>query len=165
MFDIEKSNVITNSLPTSCNLNKDKDLKPVEESEYRGMASYLLYLTTSPPNMIFVVCMCAQFQAFPKESHISMVKRILTCLSGTQQMGLWYPKGADCDLVGYSNSDFVGSILDRKSTSSICHLLGNSFVLWHSKKKASVTLSTVEEENVVVDNCCAQLILDETTSQ
>lgn len=88
--------------------------------------------------------MCEHFQASPKKRHISAVKRIMKYLSDTHQMGLWYLKETDCDLVGYSNSEFVRCILDRKSNSGICHLFRNSLVSWHRKKQASVALSTIE---------------------
>lgn len=65
-----------------------------------------LYITTSHPDIMFSVCMCARFQESPKESHLCVVKRIMRYLIDTQQMGMWYPKGAYCDLIEYSNPDF-----------------------------------------------------------
>ncbi|PNX58596.1 copia protein, partial [Trifolium pratense] len=135
-------------MSTSCYLDKDEGGKSVDESKYRGMIGSLLYLTASRPDIMFSVCMCARFQANPKESHLSAVKRIMRYLIGTQKMGLWYPRGTNCTLVGYSDSDFAGCKMDRKSTSGTCHLLGNSLVSWHSKKQASVALSTAEAEYV-----------------
>lgn len=73
-------------------------------------------------------------------------------------MGLLYPKGVDCDLLRYLNPDFIGCRLERKSTSDTCHLLGNSLVWWHSKKQASVMLSTLEATYVFEVSCCAQTI-------
>ncbi|XP_020999369.1 uncharacterized mitochondrial protein AtMg00810-like [Arachis duranensis] len=67
-------------------------------------------------------------------------------------------QGSTCDLIGYSDSDFAGCKLDRKSTSGTCHLLGNSLVLWHSKKQVSVALSTAEAEYVAAGSCCAQIL-------
>ena len=73
-------------------------------------------------------------------------------------MGLWYPKGASCSLIEYSDFDFAGCKLDRKSTSGTCHLLGNSLISWHSKKQVSVALSTTEAEYVAARSCCAQIL-------
>ena len=107
---------------------------------------------------MFSVCMCARYQACPKESHLSAVKRIMRYLIGTCTMGLWYPKGASSSLIGYSDSDFAGCKLDRKSTSGTCHLLGNSLISWHSKKQVSVALSTAEAEYVAAGSCYAQIL-------
>jgi len=74
------------------------------------------------------MCVCACFQANPKESHIIAVKRILKYLKGTASFGLWYPSRASPSLVGYSDADCGGCKIDRKITSGICHLLGCSLV-------------------------------------
>lgn len=73
-------------------------------------------------------------------------------------MVLLYPKWIDCTLVRYSDYDFVGCKSYIKNMNSTFHLLGISFVSWHIKKKASVTLSTIEVKYVVVSNYCAQVI-------
>ena len=102
--------------------------------------------------------MCARYQSNPKESHLKAVKRIFRYLHGTPKYGLWYSKGSDCSLVGYSDSDFAGCKSDRKSTSGTCHLFSNSLVSWHSKKQVSVALSTAEAEYVAAGSCCAQIL-------
>jgi hypothetical protein len=85
-------------------------------------------------------------------------KRILRYLVSTPCFGIWYPKGSTFDLIGYSNSDYAGCKVDRKSTSVTCQFLGRSLVSWSSKKHTSVALSTAEAEYVVVGQCCAQLL-------
>ena len=106
----------------------------VDQTLYRSMIGSLLYLTASRPNIMFSVCMCARFQANPKEVHLIAVKRILRYLKHTPSIGLWYPKGARFELVDYSDSDYAGCKVDRKSTSRGCHLLDRSLVSWSSKK-------------------------------
>ncbi|KAJ9562341.1 hypothetical protein OSB04_007501 [Centaurea solstitialis] len=73
----------------------------------------------------------------PKESHLNAVKRIFWYLKGTLDLGLWYPKDSGFDLIRYSDSDFAGSKLDRKSTTGSCQLLGGKLVSWSSKKQHS----------------------------
>ena len=75
---------------------------------YRGMIGSLLYLTASRLNIMYSVCLCARFQSCPKESHLSAIKRILRYLKGIMDIGLWYPKGDNLELIGYSNADFAG---------------------------------------------------------
>ena len=107
---------------------------------------------------MFSVCMCARYQANPKESHLSVVKRIMRYLLGTINLGLWYPKNSSYNLVGYFDSDFARCKTDRKSTSDTCHFIGFTLVSWHSKKQNSVVLSTIEVEYICAGSCCAQII-------
>ena len=71
-------------------------------------------------------------------------KRILKYLKGNTEVGLWYPSEATLNLIGYSDSDFAGCKVDRKSTSGTCHFLGSSLISWHNKKQACIALSTAE---------------------
>ena len=86
------------------------------------------------------------------------MKHILRYLAHTPTLGLWYPKGSDFDLVGYSDSDYAGDHVDRKSTTGTCHLLERSLVYWSSKKQNCVSLSTAEAEYIAAGSCCAQLL-------
>ena len=83
------------------------------------------------------VCMCARFQSDPRECHLVAVKRILRYLVSTPCFGIWYPKGSTFNLIGYSDSDYAGCKVDRKSTSGTCQFLGMSLVSWSSKKQTS----------------------------
>ncbi|KAK2973057.1 hypothetical protein RJ640_017279 [Escallonia rubra] len=75
--------------------------------------------------------------------------------------GLWYPRSSSLDLVGFSDSDYAGCLVDRKSTSGTCQFLGDALVSWHSKKQTSVALSTAEAEYVAAESCCAQVLVSE----
>jgi len=156
-FGMNDSKSIDTPMPTNGNLDKDEHGKSVDVKKFRGMIGSLLYLSASRPDIMFSVCMCARYQSNPKESHLKAVKRIFRYLHGTSKYGLWYSKGSDCSLVGYSDSDFAGCKSDRKSTSGTCHLFSNSLVSWHSKKQVSVALSTAEAEYVAAGSCCAQI--------
>jgi hypothetical protein len=127
------------------------------------MIRSLLYVTASRPDAMFSVCMCARFQASPRESHLKATNIILRYSKNTQNVRLWYPKGARFELIGYSNSDYAGCKVVSKCTSGTCQLLGRSLVSWSSKKQNSVALSTVEAEYISVDSFCAQLLWMKTT--
>ena len=86
------------------------------------------------------------------------MKRIVRYLIHTPNFGIWYPKRASFDLVGYSDSDYAGDKVDRKSTSGTCQFLGRSLVSRSSKKQNSVSLSTAEAEYIAAGSCCAQLL-------
>jgi hypothetical protein len=125
---------------------------------YHSVIGSLLYLYASRPDIMLSVCMCARFQANPKECHLMAIKRILRYLVHTPNLGLWYPKGSKFNLLGYSDSDYAGCKVDRKSTSGMCQFLGRSLVSWSSKKQNCVALSTAEDEYIAASACCAQLL-------
>ena len=82
-FGFEDVREIGTSMSPITKLDKDKKGKDVNQKFYRGMIGSLLYLTTSRPNVMFCVCLCARFQACPKESHLIALKRIFRYLFST----------------------------------------------------------------------------------
>ncbi|KAK2968267.1 hypothetical protein RJ640_019329 [Escallonia rubra] len=164
-FGLENAKPRGTPISPSVNLIKDENGKDVDSKLFRGMIGSLLYLTASRPDIMFSVCICARFQACPKESHLSAVKRIFKYLSGTLNLGLWYPRNSSIDLVGFLDSDYAGCLVDRKSTSGTCQFLGDALVSWHSKKQTSVALSTAEAEYVAAGSCCAQVLWMRQTLQ
>jgi len=157
-FEMDNAKAASTPMATSCYLDKDESGIEVNQTMFRGMIKSLLYLTASRPDIMQSVCVCARYQASPKEPHLIAVKRILKYLKGTISFGLWYPSGASLSLIGYSDADYGGCKIDRKSTSGTCHLLGSSLVSWHSKKQACVALSTTKAEYIAAGNYCAQIL-------
>ncbi|GKA04916.1 hypothetical protein Tco_0684036, partial [Tanacetum coccineum] len=97
---------------TSKSLLKDAEAKDFDVYLYRSMIGSLMYLTSSRPDIMFVVCACVRFQVTPKVSHLHAVKRIFIYLKGQPKLGLWYPKDSPFDLEAYTNSDYAGASLD-----------------------------------------------------
>ncbi|KAI4304965.1 hypothetical protein MLD38_040418 [Melastoma candidum] len=145
-------------MATSAKIDKDENGKEVDNKLYRSMIGSLLHLTASRPDILFSVCLCARYQSTPKESHLIMVKKIFRYLQGFVNFGIWYSKRSDFILIGYSDADFAGCKIDRKSTSGTCQLIGNMLISWFSKKQTSVALSTAEAEYIAAACCCAQLL-------
>ncbi|GKE18586.1 hypothetical protein Tco_1426163 [Tanacetum coccineum] len=116
-----------------------------------------MYLTASRPNIMFVVCACTRFQVTPKVSHLHEVKRIFRYLKGQPKLGLSYPKDSPFDLESYSDSDFAGVSLDRKSTTKGCQFLGSRLISFQCKKQTIVANSTTEAEYIAAANCCVQI--------
>jgi len=155
---MENSKPSRNPMSINSKLNKDKKGKSIDKKLYRGMICSLLYLMASRPDITFFVCLCAYFQSCTKESHLHIVKCILKYLNGTLHLGLWYPRNASFVLCSYSDADFAGSILDKKSTLGTCQHLGHSLVSWCSKKQNSVALSIAKVEYVAVNLYCSQVL-------
>jgi transposase InsO family protein len=157
-FKMENAKPMRTPMQSNGHLDLNVDDKPVDQKVYRSMIGSLLYLCASRPDIMLSVCMCARFQAAPKVCHLMAVKRIFRYLVHTLNLGLWYPKGSRFVLIGYSDADYAGCKVDRKSTSGTCQFLGRSLVSWSSKKQNSVALSTAEAEYVAAGSCCAQLL-------
>ncbi|GJX72678.1 hypothetical protein Tco_0309849, partial [Tanacetum coccineum] len=94
----------------------------------------------------------------PKISHLNAVKRIFKYLKGKPNLGLWYPRESPFDLEAFSDSDYGGSNLDRKSTTGGCQFLGQRLISWQCKKQTIVATSTTEAEYVAAANCCGQVL-------
>ena len=92
------------------------------------MIGSLLYVATSRPDIMFCICLCARFQAYPKESHITINKHIFRYLHGIINLGLWYSKESELSLISYSNANFAECKVNRKSTSGTFYFLGSSLV-------------------------------------
>ncbi|GJY14255.1 putative ribonuclease H-like domain-containing protein [Tanacetum coccineum] len=148
------------STPTETNkaLIKDEEAKNVDVYLYRSMIGSLMYLTTSRPDIMFAVCACARFQVTPKTSHLHVVKRIFRYLKGQPKLGLWYPRDSPFDLEAFSDSDYAGASLDRKSTTGGCQFLSKRLISWQCKKQNIVANSTTKVEYVAAANCCGHVL-------
>ncbi|GJX17478.1 putative ribonuclease H-like domain-containing protein [Tanacetum coccineum] len=149
---------ISTPMETSKPLLKDAEAEDVDVHLYRSMIGSLMYLTASRPDIMFVVCACARFQVTPKVSHLHAVKRIFRYLKGQPKLGLWYPKDSPFDLEAYTDSDYAGASLDRKSTTGGCQFLGRRLISWQCKKQTIVANSTTEAEYVAAASCCGQVL-------
>nr|GEV94756.1 hypothetical protein [Tanacetum cinerariifolium] len=146
------------SIDTEKPLLKDPDGEGVDVHTYRSMIRSLMYLTSSRPDIMFAFFACACFQVTPKVSHLHAVKRIFRYLKDKPQLGLWYPKDSPFNLVTYSDSDYAGASLDRKSTTGGCQFLGCRLISWQCKKQTVVATSSTEAEYVAAASCCAQVL-------
>nr|GEX91506.1 hypothetical protein [Tanacetum cinerariifolium] len=125
------------TLMATKHLDADLSGTPVDQTKYRSMVRTLMYLTASRPDIMHATCYCARYQAKPTEKHLTAVKRIFRYLKDTIHMGLWYPKDTGFKLIAFLDSDHVGCLNLRKSTSG-------------------------EAEYVSLSACCAQFLLMRT---
>ncbi|KAL8120799.1 hypothetical protein AgCh_017833 [Apium graveolens] len=98
-FGMQDCSSASTPMATTTKLDKDTG-KLVDITDYRGMIGSLLYLTASRPDIMYATCLCARFQADPREPHLTAVKRIFKYLKGTTDLGLWYPRESDFKLIG-----------------------------------------------------------------
>ncbi|GJS61278.1 hypothetical protein Tco_0656062 [Tanacetum coccineum] len=107
------------------------------------MIGSLMYLTSSRPDIMFVVCVCARYQVNPKVSHLYAMKRIFRYLKGQPKLGLWYQKDSPFDLLAYTDSDYAGASLDRNlTTGGQLSFTGKDFIKKDKKKQKTVEIPT-----------------------
>ena len=102
------------------------------------------------PDICFAVNTLSQFLTDQGHVHLIAAKHILRYLRDTIDYGLKYDANQKINLEGYVDSDWVGSAIDRKSTSGCDFSMGSGVISWFSRKQSYVALSTTEVEYVAV---------------
>ncbi|GJY45755.1 putative ribonuclease H-like domain-containing protein [Tanacetum coccineum] len=131
-FDFASVKTASTPIETQKPLVKDEEASDVDVHLYRSMIGSLMYVTTSRPDIMY--------------------------LKGKPKLGLWYPRESTFDLESYSDSDYAGANLDRKSTTGGCQFLGRRLITWQCKKQTIVATSTTEAEYVAAASCCGQVL-------
>ncbi|GJY34873.1 retrovirus-related pol polyprotein from transposon TNT 1-94 [Tanacetum coccineum] len=127
-FSKESSDLVDTQMVERTKLDEDLQGIPVYPTCHHGMVGSLMYLTSSRPDLVFAVCMCARYQAKPTKKHLHAVKRVFRYLKGTTNIGLWYSKDTSIALTAYVDADHVGCQYTRRSTSSSAEFLGDRLV-------------------------------------
>jgi hypothetical protein len=155
-FGMEKSNSVKNPIVLGVKLMKDEEGAKVNATVYKQLVGSLMYLTATRPDLMYVVCLISRFMANPTEIHLQAAKRVFRYLKGTVDLGIFYQKEGNKELLAYTDSDYAGDVDDRKITSGYVFLLSEGAVSWSSKKQPVVTLSTTEAEFVAATSCACQ---------
>ncbi|GJZ56909.1 putative ribonuclease H-like domain-containing protein, partial [Tanacetum coccineum] len=157
-FDFATMKTISTPMESNKELIKDEEADSVDVHLYISMIGSLMYLAASRPDIMFVICACARFQVTPKMSHLHAVKRIFRYLKGQPKLGLWYPRDSPFDLEAFSDSDYAGASLNKKSTTGGCQFLAKRLISWQCKKQTIVANSITEAEYVATANCCRHVL-------
>eukprot|EP00253_Pinus_taeda_P017386 PITA_17386 len=115
-------------------LCRDDGANLVDEKTYRSIVGSLIFLTHTRPDITHLVSLVSRYMTNPSEIHMKAAKRIL------------------------SDSDWGGSLDDRKSTSGNCFSFGSGLITWNSKKQSVVALSSTEAEYVAVTSAGTQAL-------
>nr|GEX63373.1 integrase, catalytic region, zinc finger, CCHC-type, peptidase aspartic, catalytic [Tanacetum cinerariifolium] len=157
-FGMDSGNSVDTPMVDRLKLDEDPLGIPVDHTRFRSMVGSLMCLTASRPGLVFVVCMCAKYQASPTKKHIEALKGVFRYLKGTINWGLWYPKDTAMALTAYADADHACCQDTRRSTSGSAQFLGDKLVSWSSKKQKSTAISTTEVEYIAMSGCCAQIL-------
>ncbi|XP_057514981.1 uncharacterized mitochondrial protein AtMg00810-like [Actinidia eriantha] len=124
---------------------------------YKSLVGSLQYLILTRPELSFSMNMVCQFMYCPRLSHFIAVKQILRYIKGTLHQGLLFTKGS-LNLSAYSDADWAGNSLDKRSTSGYCVFLGDNLIFWSAKKQPTVARSSTEAEYKALANAASKLI-------
>lgn len=118
----------------------------VDKEMYQRLVGRLIYLSHTRPDIAYAVSVISQFMHSPKEAHLQVAYRVLQYLKGTPGKGILFKRNGGLVLEAYTDADYAGSIIDRRSTSGYCTFLGGNLVTWRSKKQNVVARSSAEAE-------------------
>ena len=133
-------------LDVNVKIGKGDDGAAVDKAFYQRLIGQLIYLNHTRPDISYAVSLLSQFLSEPYEVHLRAAYRILSYLKFTIGQGLLFTREGGLSLEGYTDSDWAGSVIDRRSTSGYCTFLGGSLITWKSKKQKEVSLSSAEAE-------------------
>lgn len=117
-----------------------------------------MYITTTRPDIHYVVSLISRFMAKPTKLHHLAAKRVLRYLKGILDFGIWYKYKGEGKLEVFTDIDFARDNNNSKSTSGYVFLWDNGVIAWSSRKQDIVTLSTTEAEYVAAATCVCQAI-------
>ncbi|XP_073219751.1 uncharacterized protein [Cicer arietinum] len=118
----------------------------VDKEMSQRLVGRLIYLSHTRPDIAFVVSLVSQFMHQPKEAHLQVALRIVQYLKGTPGRGILFKRNKSVSLEAYTDADYAGSVVDRRSTTGYCTFLAGNLVTWNSKKQSVVARSSAEAE-------------------
>ena len=127
-------------------LTLNDDEPETNAREYQRLVGRLIYLAHTHPDISYAVNILSQFMHSPRLSHLQAAHRVLRYLKGTTGLGLPFIQSGMICLDAYTDSDFAGSLSNRRSTSGYCIFLAGNLVMWRSKKQDVVARSSTEAE-------------------
>jgi hypothetical protein len=157
-FDMLECKSMNTPMETKLKLLVDTSSELVDATLYRQIIGSLMYLTNTRPDICFVVNTLSQYLVEPRRVHLVVAKHVMRYLKGTLDFGLCYNGDHDFRLVGYTDSDWDGSVSDRKSTSGCCFSLGSTMTSWQRRKQSSISLSMTEVEYIATCSASCEAI-------
>lgn len=157
-FHMESCKATETPMQAKVKFCKNDGSAKVDENLYRSLIGCLMYLTASRPDIVQAVSLLSKFMHCASEEHMQAAKRILRYVKGTVDYEIKYAISDQFQLVGYSDSDWAGSVDDMKSTTGFCFSLGSGVINWCSKKQEIIAQSTAEAEFIAATAAANQAI-------
>jgi hypothetical protein len=154
-FDMLECKSMNTPMETKLKLLVDTSSEFINATLHIQIIGSLMYLMNTGPDICFVVNTFNQYLVETRRVHLIDAKHVMRYLKHTLYFGLFYNGDQDFGLIGYTDSNWVGSVSNRKNTSICCFSLGSTMTSWQSRKQSSISLSIVEEEYIAAcsTNC------------
>ena len=146
MAGLEDTSTVDTPMEVNVKYRKDEADLLDEPTLYRRLVGSLIYLTTTRPDISYVVHQVSQFMSSPRHLLLAAVRRIIRYLRGSPTRGLFFPTDTSLQLVAYSDADWVGCPDTCRSTTDWCMFLGDALIYWRCKKQDRVSKSSTEAE-------------------
>ncbi|XP_052111674.1 secreted RxLR effector protein 161-like [Arachis duranensis] len=131
--------------------------KHMQNISYASAVASLMYAQVcTRPDIAFAISMLEKYQSNLGIIHWRATKKVLMYLQGTKDFMLTYRRTDNLEIIGYSNSDLVGCVDSRKSTSGYIFMLADGAVSWKSAKQSLVVTSTMEVEFIACFEATSQ---------
>ncbi|XP_062103210.1 secreted RxLR effector protein 161-like [Humulus lupulus] len=147
-FEFEECKDMSTPMNSREKLFKEDGTEKIDQAYFRSMIGCLMYLTTTRFDILNTVSIFSRFIHCASEWHLKAAKRVLRYEKGTSDIGIKFTRSKEFKLLGFSDSDWGGSIDDMKSTSGYCFQLSSGVFSWSSKKQEIIAQSTAEAEFV-----------------
>ncbi|KAG8490933.1 hypothetical protein CXB51_014728 [Gossypium anomalum] len=157
-FSMSKCKPASTPVALGEKLSSTSEHDRIDERGYRSLVGFLLYLTATRPDILYAVGLLSRFMHCCNVAHFKAAKRVLRYVKGTLNFGVKFGRSKELKLVGYSDSDWAGSVDDIKSTSGYFFSLGSSVFSWSSKKQQTVAQSTTEAKYIAAATAVNQAI-------
>ena len=139
-------------------LREAKEKPVVDKRMYQRLVGRLIYLAHTRLDIAYSVSVISQFMHDPREPHLQATYRVLHYLKGNLGKGILFKKNNTIALEAYTDANYAGSLVDRRSTIGYCTFLGGNLVTWRSKKQNVVAkLSTESDFRVIAQGLCELL--------
>ncbi|XP_004306286.1 PREDICTED: uncharacterized mitochondrial protein AtMg00810-like [Fragaria vesca subsp. vesca] len=163
VLDLLKESEFWDSKPASTPLDSKLQFETSsaflsDVTSYQRLVGKLIYLTITRPDITYAVSIVSQFMQAPTQAHLHIVKRILRYLKGSAGRGILLKNNGNTNIMGYTDADWAGNSLDRKSTTGFCTFVGGNLVTWKSKKQTVVARSSAEAEYRAMAATACELI-------
>lgn len=143
------------ALSSNLSLQSGSPLKSI--TEYRQVVAALQYLQSTHPNISFCVNKLSQYMHKPTNSHLDVVNRLLWYLNGTQSLSLFLCRNSPLALHVFSDVDWAGNKDDSTSTTTYVIFFGHNPISWSSRKRRSISWTSIEAEYCVVAHTTSEL--------